>query len=321
MPQSHAAWARVLRWLAKRRRCDRPVTSTAQPNSNSKLCVMYPYTSMGKEDDPCVPRVRKIYPSAEAEAEAEDQAAVVEPLPRSLLDPHKPKHLPCAFHITNAFSPHALEKLDALRLRIPLDVSRPTCPRRFLTEKRQEDCCIDDTENNNRQHQEDGWVGALIDSTLLTWNLTHTHSNHSLRSLPWFRFLEYSQGGYMDKHTDGSNLHPDTGERSVATMMLYLSTCTVGGETTLYHKKKSRPSCSKKMRKQQKEETKESIVMERIQPIRNTVLIFPHSWQHSGGSVFEDPKIALRVDLAWAETQTETLSSLASSLSLPPDDK
>jgi hypothetical protein len=75
------------------------------------------------------------------------------------------------------------------------------------------------------------------------------------------------------------------------------------------------------MRKQQKEETKESIVMERIQPIRNTVLIFPHSWQHSGGSVFEDPKIALRVDLAWAETQTETLSSLASSLSLPPDDK
>jgi len=185
------------------------------------------------------------------------------------------------------FSYDALAKLQELRLQIPLDITRKTCPRRFLTEKQQ----VDD--NTKPQHHEDGWVGALIDSAVLGWNLTHR-----LRSLPWYRFLEYSEGGYMNKHTDGSNLHPETMQRSVATMMIYLSTCSTGGETTLYRKCKKR---RKHKGKRNDELSDEPDVIERIRPVWNTALIFPHGWQHSGDHVEKESKIALRVDLTWAE--------------------
>ena len=190
--------------------------------------------------------------------------------------------LTCAYHIEDAFSLDDLEKLNELRHRIPLDVSRPTCPRRFLTEK---PIHIDD-ENSRKQHREDGWVGALIDKTIDSWKL----QQHSFQSLPWYRFLEYTEpGGHMDKHSDGSNLHPNTGAKSVATMLIYLSTCQSGGETTLYCRKKTKGAT-------------EDRVLERIRPLYNSVLIFPHAWQHSGDAVQTDPKIVLRVDLALRPT-------------------
>ena len=237
-----------------------------------------------------------------------------------------PLLLPCAYHITDAFTESDLEKLNGLREKIPLDVSRPTCPRRFLTEK-QLDPVHDDTATTakntplNRQHQEDGWVGALLDKTVASrWNLPFC-------SLPWYRFLEYTEpGGHMDKHTDGSNLHPATGSRSVATMLIYLSTCRQGGETTLYRGKSTkqkgkqfkqqqtgkRPNNLKgnQQPKQQQQKNQQydavDLVIERIRPIRNTVLIFPHSWPHSGDPVVaDDPKIALRVDLTWKQHPVE----------------
>ena len=185
----------------------------------------------------------------------------------------------CAYHITNAFSQTDLDKLNELRQRIPLDVSRPTCPRRFLTEKTE----IDE-QDANRQHREDGWVGALIDATVDSWNLPHAFA-----SLPWYRFLEYTEpGGHMAKHTDGSNTHQ--GSKSVATMLLYLSTCREGGETTLYRKRPKKSGGKKK-------DTTDDEILESIRPVYNTVLIFPHAWPHSGDPVVSDPKIALRVDL------------------------
>lgn len=207
----------------------------------------------------CSARVRTIFRSdAERLAEEERLSSVG-------VYPHRGV-LPCAFHVVNAFDVADLEKLDALRRRIPLDKSRPTCPRRFLTEKK---------DAHGNQHQEDGWVGEMIDRTVASWALPYPFA-----SLPWYRYLEYTEpGGHMDKHTDGSNLHPDTGARSVATMLLYFTTCTAGGETTLYRKDGS--------------------IVESVRPAANTVLIFPHPWQHSGDPVLEDPKICLRVDLAW----------------------
>jgi hypothetical protein len=216
--------------------------------------------------------IRTIYRSTEEQSIQDDEPKGV---------------LPCAYHITDAFCASDLAKLETLRQKIPLDVSRPTCPRRFLTEKK-------DTNGQHEQHQEDGWVGALIDSAVASWKLP-------LHSLPWYRYLEYTEpGGHMDKHTDGSNLHPTTGARSVATMLLYLSTCSEGGETTLYRKVKKG-----KQQQQQQQQQQNNGIVESIRPVYNTVLIFPHGWQHSGDPVIIDPKIALRVDLAWKDRQDE----------------
>mmetsp|Transcript_44581 Transcript_44581/g.93563 ORF Transcript_44581/g.93563 Transcript_44581/m.93563 type:complete len:249 (+) Transcript_44581:212-958(+) len=207
----------------------------------------------------------------------------------------------CAFHITNAFRESDLQKLDNLRQKIPLDVSRPTCPRRFLTEKHllDEEGDGNDDDDDRRQHMEDGWVGALIDDTIQgDWDLP-------FRCLPWYRYLEYTEpGGHMAKHSDGSNVHPKTGARSVATMMIYLSTCRTGGETTLYRKKERGKKKTKHrgllaQTAQTDDADSNANILESIRPTYNTVLIFPHSWQHSGDPVIEDPKIALRVDLAW----------------------
>ena len=212
---------------------------------------------------------------------------------------------PFALHIENAFSKHDLEKLDDLRLRIPLDVSRPTCPRRFLTEKPVDP----DDKSVLQQHRENGWVGQLIDAALESWKLPFP-----MVSLPWYRFLEYTEpGGHMKRHSDGSNLHPGTRTRSVATMLIYLSTCRTGGETTLYRSKKCKKS-RQKSRPQPEEVEDEEDVIESIKPMHNTVLIFPHNWPHSGDPVVEDTKIALRVDLTWKpRRQTRTMKHALSS--------
>jgi hypothetical protein len=139
--------------------------------------------------------------------------------PVTITSTNKNNSLSCAYHISNAFEEADLDKLNALRLKIPHDLSRPTCPRRFLTEK----------QDASHQFQQDGWVGRLIDETVASWKL-----DDSFCCLPWYRFLEYNSGGHMDKHTDGSNVHPETNARSVATMLIYLSTCRSGGATTLY---------------------------------------------------------------------------------------
>ena len=212
---------------------------------------------------------------------------------------HKPLPLSRAYHITHAFVKEDLERLNRLRHSIPLDLSRPTCPRRFLTEKpllRSYDGDNNSADEDNLPprptvHREDGWVGALIDRTVASWGLPLPH-NQRLVSLPWYRYLEYTEpGGHMDRHTDGSNVHPNTGARSVATMLIYLSTCREGGETTLYHRQ------GKKIQIKQRHSDNSDIV-ERIRPVYNTALIFPHAWPHSGDPIVEDAKIALRVDLA-----------------------
>ena len=104
-------------------------------------------------------------------------------------------------------------------------------------------------------------------------------------------------------------------------MLVYMSTCRSGGETTLYERTPKGASSSKKNK-----QDASSRVIESVSPVYNTVLIFPHvyvakqpkrmvlrsstiflshtniifharSWPHSGDLVQNDPKIALRVDL------------------------
>lgn len=254
--------------------------------------------------------VRRIYRSVEEQRHDETDKHVV--VSSSSSSSSSSSALHCAFHIQDALSDNDLLQLDELRLRIPLDLSRPTCPRRFLSEKHlyldDEDTDITDNVGNGTDtakpmHREDGWVGRLVDATLDRWDLLG-YRDKIFQSLPWFRFLEYSEGGNMAIHTDGTNVHPATGARSVATMMIYLSTCDEGGETTLYHKK-VKEDCTSIIQGKTKQGSNKhttTVPLESIPPIRNTVLIFPHSWQHSGDQVQNaaKPKIALRIDLCLA---------------------
>ena len=227
--------------------------------------------------DGTVPTVRKIYRCLE---ERRRDEAIGRTSGTSACEP-----MLCAYHVTNCFPESHLRELDALRERMPVDTTRPTCPRRFLSEH-----SLGDTEGPP-QHFEDGWVGQRIDEGLRHWGLG------DMQCLPWFRFLEYSEGGGMAKHSDGDNEHPVTGKRSEATMLIYLSTCDKGGgETALFRKLSKREKYEAKKRGVAPE-----TLVERVGIAWNTALIFPHAWQHEGCPVLSQPKIAMRCQVGRME--------------------
>jgi hypothetical protein len=228
----------------------------------------------------------------------------------------------CAYNIVNAFPTTILDKLNQLRHDIPLDHSRPTCPRRYFTElpsvEAEQDVHGEQPTTHIQQYRiNDPWVGKSIDLALQTWGLGH------LKSLPKFRFLEYGEGGHMIQHQDGFSVHPTHGTTSVATMLIYLSTCHEGGQTAIYQTPKKRIKKKKKrLTKQQRKDGKTNAtqvmeqpetkvvakevpqLVEAVPAILNSALIFPHPWLHAGLPVVaKHPKICLRVDLCLAVEQ------------------
>jgi len=159
--------------------------------------------------------------------------------------------------IKNAVSESLLERIDTLRRGLPLDKRRPTAHRRFFRD-------------------EAGWVRQELLRCLRSAGVVEACDD----LMPWFRFIEYSQGGGMAPHTDGSNAHPDTGHRSTTTILLYLSTCPSAGGTALLES--MAPG---------------SPEVACVYPERGTVLMFPHRCPHVGKEVAVHPKIALRAEL------------------------
>lgn len=198
-----------------------------------------------------------------------------------------------AYHIVDALPTDFLHRLDTLRPSIPLDLSRPTCPRRFLSE-------WEGNPGDPKRHRENGWVTLGINQAIKSWKL-----DVGLEAMPWFRFLEYPpKHDGMPPHTDGSNTHPYTETHSVATMLIYLSDCSTdeqvgdgdgdGGGTTLY--------IQRKLTKKEKKigEMKSQQVLESFPCKRNTAIIFPHQWLHAGDPVGENHKIAFRCELLFS---------------------
>mgnify|MGYP001173569339 CR=1 FL=1 len=209
----------------------------------------------------------------------------------------KSEQLQTAYHITNALPEEFLACIDALRLQIPLDLSRPTCPRRFLSE-------WEGNPGDPERHKENGWVSEGINNAISTWKL-------QLKCMPWFRFLEYEPKHIgMPQHRDGSNVHPHTGQRSVATMLIYLSDCVVGvgdetgSGTTLYIPTKP---LTKKEKRQGRLKSKASVLAS-FPCKRNTALLFPHQWLHAGDPVGNNSKIALRCELFFKAKKTIAVS-------------
>ncbi len=208
----------------------------------------------------------------------------------------------CAYVVDNAFSAEYMNDLDVLRKDLELDFKRPTCARRFFKE-------WGGNPHEQGRHTENGWVGRGLEGAFRRLGLPFF-------AMPWFRFLEYSTGGCMDKHTDGSNTHTIEGKtvRSTHTMLVYLQDCDDGGETALFQKKEKQ---KKALAKKQKNFVPKLIV--NVKPKKNRLLIFPHPCLHEGCIVRLQRKVCLRAELyfcnpddddqlvSWYETQQHPL--------------
>ena len=98
------------------------------------------------------------------------------PVVRAILNPARAAptaatDLDTAFIVTDAFPDGFLRDLEALRARIPLDASRPTCPRRFLQEWLPPGVASEKViaGSSKPRHYEDGWATAGIDRGLAVW--------------------------------------------------------------------------------------------------------------------------------------------------------
>ena len=221
-----------------------------------------------------------------------------------------------AFLVHGAVDESVLERLDALRLQLPLDAKkRPTAPRRFYADDdrwvtsivadalrrvgRFADRCTnratssDDEEMDSNKEKDQQQVAAqsltaVTDPAAAVAAAAGSGSGGGGGGglvyedmLPWFRFIEYADRGKLDPHTDGSNSHPATHQKSTATFLLYLSTCEVGGETELLE------TVSAGAR-----------VLASVRPRRGTLFVFPQKSPHAGRVVYEEePKVALRGEL------------------------
>lgn len=163
--------------------------------------------------------------------------------------------------IRNGATEELLAKLDELRLSLPRDTRRPTAVRRFY----------DDRASSGGGD----WVCSAVADVISAAGL----DTRFMQTMPFWRFIEYSAGGAMAAHTDGSNRHPSTGKGTTHTMLLYLSSCTSGGETALLATRSGTEQLAA------------------VRPQRGDLLIFPHKCPHVGCTVGDEPKVALRGEL------------------------
>jgi hypothetical protein len=120
-----------------------------------------------------------------------------------------------------------------------------------------------------------GWIQRCLEQCIV-------HSLHtSATVLPHMRFLEYdSIGTSLAPHVDLCRIVPMVGapaQRSTHTWILYLQTCTSGGETLLLE-------CLQQPQN----------VLATVAPQRGRLLLFPHNCPHMGAPVVQVPKILLR---------------------------
>ncbi|KAG9415793.1 hypothetical protein AC1031_000172 [Aphanomyces cochlioides] len=97
---------------------------------------------------------------------------------------------------------------------------------------------------------------------------------------PNMRFLHYNEvGGSLPPHVDLSrtDIH---GVTSTKTFILYLSSCTEGGETNFL----TSPA-------------QDNVILAGVKPQRGRLLIFPHNCPHEGAVVQHVPKLLLRGEM------------------------
>jgi Ankyrin repeats (3 copies)/2OG-Fe(II) oxygenase superfamily len=115
-----------------------------------------------------------------------------------------------------------------------------------------------------------GWIRRLLETTI-----ERNVSNAIV--LPHMRFLDYDRAGSsLAPHVDLCRVDTDSGQRSTHTFILYLYSCSVGGETVLL------------------ESLTSTVPLATVTPTRGRLLLFPHNCPHKGAEVVDVPKLLLR---------------------------
>jgi hypothetical protein len=103
--------------------------------------------------------------------------------------------------------------------------------------------------------------------------------------MPHMRFLCYKQvGGILPPHIDLSRTDRN-GNMSTHTFILYLTSCSTGGETSLLHKINCDSNCMP------------INIIAKVKPVRGRLLLFPHITPHEGNKVENVPKLLLRGEM------------------------
>lgn len=110
-------------------------------------------------------------------------------------------------------------------------------------------------------------------------NSTIKHSLNCKNILPTMKYLQYSSPEIsLESHIDLSKEDPYLNITSTHTLIIYLTTCNNGGETTLLN------------------HLNQSTINIPVQPVRGRLLIFPHICPHKGETTIEFPKTLLRCE-------------------------
>jgi hypothetical protein len=123
-------------------------------------------------------------------------------------------------------------------------------------------------------------VRRRFESDSLAQQITDALPNDmSLRVLPSMRYIEYPLGGFIAPHTDGPSFDEALQRMSTHTMLLYLHSVHDGsGATEILS-------------------ALDGVLLQSVEPIRGSILIFPHETPHRGDVVGAEGKVLLRGDL------------------------
>jgi leukotriene-A4 hydrolase len=122
---------------------------------------------------------------------------------------------------------------------------------------------------------------------------------------PVFLFTRYGPGGHFSPHTDGNTVQ-DLNQRSLYSVLVYLNTCEVGGDTTLFAPPpEAHPDAQRVFLRDTGNRLRwpADWAADSAPPIEGNVLLFRQDAPHEGSPVGQGcEKLIIRTDIMFERT-------------------
>ena len=112
---------------------------------------------------------------------------------------------------------------------------------------------------------------------------------------PLFRFINYKEGGCLIPHYDAPYIK-NHNERTLVTVIIYLTTNKEDGSTRFIKDKQDHISCYERNLDDWKRKASKNEIIEKVSPIIGDALIFDHRTLHDSDKTIKN-KIIIRTDL------------------------